>query len=427
MTNTTTTSTQVANKLKQKQHLQLSLVGKAPGGQQQMQQAEEQAQQAGVLGNRGPIKATRYAVMRKEDSNRNLNGAPSQPEPVTHANPQPQQNTELCIDNRKPKRPLGSDSYKVDPANTDLSEFMSNYQIPKNSNGGKEPLEVYQQASQPPPGEAHLRTANFTILSDDPSGQGGHASELGVAQATHNKNYLTTDELEPIKSNPDKVFRAAIRELVAGADWNVQFEACNTVRRVCKFHQDLVLQHGATLHSLVKQLTKLADSLRSSLSKIALITIRDMFQFLKRCMETYLDPLIKILLKRAADTSAFISEEAVQALLTMTINCSDTKILSVLLSQPLNSKSTAQRLSVCRCLEQLVTNLGNNILFFKDSDKLIGQLANYLKDACQEVRSSSKRAFVSLSSAIMGQNDLEKLLLRVLNEEQYKKVRSFLD
>jgi hypothetical protein len=41
MTNTTTTSTQVANKLKQKQHLQLSLVGKAPGGQQQISQAEE--------------------------------------------------------------------------------------------------------------------------------------------------------------------------------------------------------------------------------------------------------------------------------------------------------------------------------------------------------------------------------------------------
>ena len=46
---------------------------------------------------------------------------------------------------------------------------------------------------------------------------------------------------------------------------------------------------------------------------------------------------------------------------------------------------------------------------FKDSDKLIGQLANYLKDACQEVRASSKRAFVSLQNAVMGQNDLEKL------------------
>ena len=144
-------------------------------------------------------------------------------------------------------------------------------------------------------------------------------------------------------------------------------------------------------------------------------------------METYLDPLIKILLKKASDTSVFISDEATQALITMTINCSDTKILHVLLSQQVNSKQTGQRVSICRCLEQLVANLGNNILFFKDSDKLIGQLANYLKDACQEVRASSKRAFVSLQNAVMGQNDLEKLLLRVLNEQQYKEVRRFLD
>ena len=102
------------------------------------------------------------------------------------------------------------------------------------------------------------------------------------------------------------------------------------------------------MHSLVKQLTKLSDSLRSSLSKIALMTIRDMFQFLKRCMETYLDPLVKILLKRGSDTSAFISEEAEAALLTMTINCSDTKILACLLGQQqVNSKSSLVRLRIC--------------------------------------------------------------------------------
>lgn len=39
----------------------------------------------------------------------------------------------------------------------------------------------------------------------------------------------------------------------------------------------------------------------------------------------------------------------------------------------------------------------------------------------------AKRAFVLMSHAVMGQNDLEKLLQRVLNEVQYKKVRGFLD
>ena len=120
----------------------------------------------------------------------------------------------------------------------------------------------------------------------------------------------------------------------------MQFDACNEIRRVCKYHQDLVLQHGATLHSLVKQLSKLSDSLRSSIAKIAIITIRDMFQYLKRCMETYLDPLIKVLLKRGSDSRAvFISEEAEAALLTMTVNCSNSKVLAGLLSQQVNSKS----------------------------------------------------------------------------------------
>jgi Zn-dependent M32 family carboxypeptidase len=71
--------------------------------------------------------------------------------------------------------------------------------------------------------------------------------------------------------------------------------------------------------------------------------------------------------------------------------------------------------------------MGNNILFFKDSDKLISVLANYLKDACQEVRAYSKKAFLTMQNTVMGQNDLEKLLQRVLNEVQYKKVKGFLD
>lgn len=54
--------------------------------------------------------------------------------------------------------------------------------------------------------------------------------------------------------------------------------------------------------------------------------------------------------------------------------------------------------------------MGNNILRFKDNDKLICQLANYIKDACQDVRTYAKQAFLTMSQAVMGQNDLEKLL-----------------
>lgn len=48
-------------------------------------------------------------------------------------------------------------------------------------------------------------------------------------------------------------------------------------------------------------------------------------------------------------------------------------------------------------------------------------------DACPEVRATAKNGLLELSQAIMGENDLEKLLQRVLNETQYKKVKEFLD
>ena len=177
----------------------------------------------------------------------------------------------------------------------------------------------------------------------------------------------------------------------------------------------------------MKQLSKHADSLRSALAKIALITINDLFFFLKRCMETYLDPLIKILIKKCTDTNEFIMTEAEAALASLASSCQDQKVLQTVLAQQVNSKSNQQRLCICKCLEFLVQSLGNNIMFFSSSDKLITQLANYMSDPCQEVRNVAKRAFLCLQQAVMNAKDLEKLLLRVLSEGQYKKVKSYLD
>jgi hypothetical protein len=76
------------------------------------------------------------------------------------------------------------------------------------------------------------------------------------------------------------------------------------------------------LNGIVTSLIKLADSIRSSLSKISLMTLNDLLSSLKRCMEPYLDSLIKILIKRAAlDTNTFISEEAEKALVSMCCYC----------------------------------------------------------------------------------------------------------
>ena len=46
----------------------------------------------------------------------------------------------------------------------------------------------------------------------------------------------------------------------------------------------------------------------------------------------------------------------------------------------------------------------------KDNDKLLCLMATYLGDACPEVRHQAKNGFIDLSQAIMGKNDLERLI-----------------
>jgi hypothetical protein len=91
--------------------------------------------------------------------------------------------------------------------------------------------------------------------------------------------------------------------------------------------------------TIVKKLSIHAESLRSALTKNVLLTINDMFFYLKRCMDTYLDPLTKVLMRKSADTNEFIIQEAESAIASMCQNCQDQKVLITILSQQVNSKS----------------------------------------------------------------------------------------
>lgn len=64
-----------------------------------------------------------------------------------------------------------------------------------------------------------------------------------------------------------------IKNLPNDNDWNKQFEALNLVRRFIKNHDD---QFGAlyeNLPAIMPEVLKLVESLRSTLSKNAMITL----------------------------------------------------------------------------------------------------------------------------------------------------------
>jgi hypothetical protein len=119
---------------------------------------------------------------------------------------------ELCIDSRKPKRPLGSESYN------DLDD------------GELEREDMYGQEAERS-GEAHTRQ------EVDDLGKYEQEQDSTILS----KTYLSRDELEPIRSSPEKEFQRALNNLAVNIDWNLQFEACNTIRSACKHHQNLLL------------------------------------------------------------------------------------------------------------------------------------------------------------------------------------------
>ena len=72
----------------------------------------------------------------------------------------------------------------------------------------------------------------------------------------------------------------------------------------------------------------MVDSLRSIVAKGAMITIREMHEALpQKSMESSLDTVFGILIKKSSDSNFFISEEADRCLLAICTYAKETKML----------------------------------------------------------------------------------------------------
>lgn len=103
--------------------------------------------------------------------------------------------------------------------------------------------------------------------------------------------YLSPSDLEPLV-NPELEWKMCINDIKSD-NWSRQFEACNSLRKMCKFHIKELVYGGKTnqpiakptmeaFHEINIQVVKLVDSLRSTVSKQALITLFEMFETLPK-------------------------------------------------------------------------------------------------------------------------------------------------
>ena len=239
------------------------------------------------------------------------------------------------------------------------------------------------------------------------------------SQAEDQPIYLAVEELKRVPNCEDALQKC----IVAGSldNWSDQFEALNMLRRLLKHHSELFVSH-VTLHNICLDLIKWADSLRSSLSKNALIVIGEMCENLGRTIDSEINELMKVVIKKSIDTNIFLSEQAEVAIESMCKYCNENKLASSLLGIAQTNKNPLTRAKVAYCLSKVFHRMRFNLNKFRDLDKLLIILSEYLSDAAFDVRNNSKEAIVSLSDCFPNEIELEKTLSRCLNDQNRKKI-----
>ena len=115
-------------------------------------------------------------------------------------------------------------------------------------------------------------------------------------------------------------------------NWEKQFKAWNTIKEFSKEHHKFFKQSDPYFSEIMNELSSLWNSLRTQLSRNALGTFAEIFENLGKKSDIMLDNVVPMLLKKAADTNAFIAEEAEKALIKAWENWTETKIVTAALS-----------------------------------------------------------------------------------------------
>ena len=235
--------------------------------------------------------------------------------------------------------------------------------------------------------------------------------------------YLTKDQLEAIEGNLESTLRQMNNDFKSD-DWKRQFEASNIFRRFLQFHSSfLTTSVSFNLHTTTQDILRMVESLRSNLAKNALITLTEMCIALKRQLDAEAEMIIAKLIKKGSDANSFISEEVRKAFVAVSQNCSETKIIPILVSI-LNQKATPAKLNICLCVEAIITKNENRVNQVRDFDRMVVILGNYLLDSAVEVRNSAKQAMSILLKFLFNQTEVDKILQRNFTEANYNRINN---
>ncbi|XP_037602306.1 TOG array regulator of axonemal microtubules protein 1 isoform X1 [Sebastes umbrosus] len=285
------------------------------------------------------------------------------------------------------------------------------------------PIKCFTPPHQPSPPTVPPNPKNLSRLRRAPSLSRtrpslSHSSdELSPGTVGPKKNLSEPPELCPF-SKPDLALTQSFN-LLSSEDWEKKIEGLMFLRSLALYHSDTL---QGRLHDVCLSLIQEVKNLRSSVSRVAVCTLGDLYTHLQKAMDQELDGTVKALLLKAGESNAFIRQDVDAALCYMVQHCTPTRGINALLSGGLGHLSAVVRKCTAQHLAVLVDKVGAARLLSggKDlTDRILPAVTKLAQDSSQEARYFGRRMLLSLSS----HPDFDKILEKYIPAKDLPTVR----
>ncbi|CAB1455127.1 unnamed protein product [Pleuronectes platessa] len=283
-------------------------------------------------------------------------------------------------------------SYKEDYLSTPLSPSS-----PVSPLGPKSPLKGFTLPLQPSPPTVPPNPKSLSRLRRAPS-----------LSRTRPSLSHSTDELDSLGTTDHRKNSSEPPELCTFSKPNLalteSFDLLNSVEWEKKIKG---------LHDVCISLIQEVKNLRSTVSRLAVCTLGNLYTNLQKGMDQELEGTVMALLHKAAESNAFIRQDIDVALDCMVQHCSPSRGIHALLTGGLSHVNAVVRKFTAQHLANVVEKAGAARLLSGNKDvteRILPAVTKLTQDTSQEVRYFGRRMLLTLSSHPDFDNILKKCI-----------------
>jgi len=211
------------------------------------------------------------------------------------------------------------------------------------------------------------------------------------------QRYLSFEELEPIEmlSQTDN-FVAQVQSELKSEEWTAQYDTLNVLRRLNKFHWSDLMPH---LELLTPLIAEAVESLRSNISKNALLLVTEMFSFKREDGHNshIVNYLIPVVFLKSINDKQFISLQAQRALSALSEFWLYEETL-ICLKERCEEKNARISVKAAEYLLKTVANLGEEFKNVNNVNNVLLQFTDLLNIKRADTHRQVKKLFLKLQS-----------------------------